>query len=125
RHPRLKLVMDHLGLAGDKKDAEAFRDLDQLLVLARRPNVAVKASILPFFVTDPYPYRSLHPYLRRVYEAYGPQRLFWGTDLSPLPCTYRRALQCSPKKFRGSRMKTGNGLWAAASVSGSDGTCRD
>ncbi|HEV8519185.1 MAG TPA: amidohydrolase family protein [Burkholderiales bacterium] len=91
-HPRLKLVMDHLGLAGDRKDAEAFRDLDQLLALGRRPNVAVKASILPFFVTDPYPYRSLHPYLRRVYEAYGPQRLFWGTDLSRLPCTYREGV---------------------------------
>ena len=63
-----------------------------LIALGRRPNVAVKASVLPFFVTDPYPYRSLHPYLRRVYDAYGPQRLFWGTDLSRLPCTYREGV---------------------------------
>lgn len=41
---------------------------------------------------DSYPYRSLHPYLRRVYEAYGLQRLFWGTDLSRLPCTYRQGV---------------------------------
>lgn len=92
RHPRLKLVMDHFGLAGDKKDAEAFRDLDRLIALARRPNIAVKATILPFFTTDHYPYESVHPYIRRVYDAFGPRRLFWGTDLSRLPCAYRQGV---------------------------------
>ena len=92
RHPGLRLVMDHLGLAGDAKDDEAFRDLDMLLALAKRPNVAVKATVLPFFSTDTYPYRNLHPYIRRVYDAFGPQRIFWGTDLSRLPCTYREGV---------------------------------
>jgi hypothetical protein len=27
-----------------------------------------------------------------VFDAFGPQRLFWGTDLTQLPCTYRRAV---------------------------------
>ncbi|HEV2008573.1 MAG TPA: hypothetical protein VGQ88_07600 [Burkholderiales bacterium] len=27
-----------------------------------------------------------------MYDAYGPQRLFWGTDLSRLPCTYRQGV---------------------------------
>lgn len=39
-----------------------------------------------------YPYRALHPYLRRVYDAFGPKRMFWGTDLARLPCTYRQAV---------------------------------
>jgi hypothetical protein len=28
------------------------------------------------------------PYLRRIFEAFGPKRLFWGSDLSRLPCAY-------------------------------------
>jgi L-fuconolactonase len=92
RHPGLKLVMDHLGLLTGQKDGEAFRDLDRLLALARHPNVAVKASALPVYTNEPYPYRGLHPYIRRVYDAFGTRRMFWGTDLSRLPCSYRDAI---------------------------------
>jgi predicted TIM-barrel fold metal-dependent hydrolase len=89
RHPQLKLVIDHLGLTSGK-DAEAFRDLDRVIALARRPNVAVKVSCLPHFTADAYPFRALHPYLRRVYDTFGPKRMFWGTDLSRSPCSYRQ-----------------------------------
>lgn len=88
RHPDLKLAMCHLALDSSKRDKEAFRDLGKLLALAKRPNVAVKASALPAYTTDEYPYRSLHPYLRRVYDAFGPKRIFWGTDFSRLKCSY-------------------------------------
>ena len=91
RNPSLRLVIDHLGLTKGK-DEEAFREFDQLLTLARRPNVAVKASCLPLYTTDAYPYRWLHPYLRRVYDAFGPKRMFWGSDLSRLPCSYRQGI---------------------------------
>lgn len=91
RHPGLKLVMDHLGLT-DGKDEEAFKDFDKLLALARRPNIAVKVTCLPHFTTDAYPFRWLHPYIRRVHDAFGPKRMFWGSDLSRLPCTYRQGL---------------------------------
>jgi predicted TIM-barrel fold metal-dependent hydrolase len=92
RHPGLKLVIDHLALAREAKDEAAFADLPQLLALARRPNVAAKASALPRYSSEPYPYSKLHPYLRRVFEAFGPKRLFWGTDLTGIPCTYRQAI---------------------------------
>ena len=92
RHPDLKLVMDHLALHSRMKEPEAFADLDKLLVLAKRSNVATKATCLPSYARDSYPYASLHPYLRRVYDAFGAKRLFWGTDLTRLPCTYRQAI---------------------------------
>ena len=98
RYPGLKLVMSHLGVMGTMRgeegfrDLEAFRELDKLLVMAKRPNVAVKASALPCFTSDDYPYRSLHPYLHRVYDAFGTKRMFWGTDLARLPCSYRQAV---------------------------------
>lgn len=77
RHPGLKLTLDHLCLPAGAKDEKAFADLDKVLVLAKRPNVAVKATSLPGFTSDGYPYRRIHPYIRRVYDAFGPQRIFW------------------------------------------------
>ena len=84
--------MDHLALPLDKKDDEAFRGLDNVLALARRPNVAVKVSSLPNFSTQAYPYRNLHPFIRRVYDAFGAKRMFWGSDLTRLSGTYRECV---------------------------------
>jgi len=92
RHPGLKLTLCHLALTSGRYDEEAFRDLDKLLQIARRPNINVKASALPCYTKDTYPYRRLHPYIRRVYDAFGPKRMFWGTDLARLPCSYRHAV---------------------------------
>ena len=90
KHPQLKIIMDHFALDGHKRDAEAFAHFDQLLAIARRPNVAAKASALPCYTNDVYPFRALHPYIRRAYDAFGPKRLFWGTDLSRSPIPYRQ-----------------------------------
>jgi L-fuconolactonase len=90
RHPGLMLVMDHLSLQSSQKDAAAFADFDKLLAIAKRPNVAAKVSALPCYSTDKYPYKSLHGYIRQAYDAFGPKRLFWGTDLSRSPIPYRQ-----------------------------------
>jgi L-fuconolactonase len=92
KHPALKLTIDHMGLVNGEKDAHAFRDLDKLLALAKRPNVAVKASALPCYSGEPYPYAGLHVYVRRVYDAFGPKRMFWGTDQTRSPIKYREGI---------------------------------
>jgi predicted TIM-barrel fold metal-dependent hydrolase len=92
RHCGLKLAICHLALPTDQQDEEAFRNFDKVLVLARRANVVVKASALPAYTTDGYPFRAVHPYLRRVYDAFGPRRMFWGSDFSRLRCSYREAV---------------------------------
>jgi L-fuconolactonase len=92
RHAGLKLVIDHLALPDGQKGDAAFAELDKLLVLARLPNVAAKASAVTSFASDEFPYRSLHPHLRRVYDAFGPKRMFWGTDLTRRECTYGQAI---------------------------------
>jgi predicted TIM-barrel fold metal-dependent hydrolase len=92
RHPELRLSICHCALSSSKKGTEAFAELDKLLAIARRPNVTVKVSALPSYAADDYPYKSLHPYLRRIYDAFGPERMFWGTDLMRLPCSYRQAV---------------------------------
>jgi predicted TIM-barrel fold metal-dependent hydrolase len=95
RYPGLRLVLDHLGLKSGKDVGEAtnFATLDKMLALAKRPNVAAKATALPCYADDKtFPFRSLHQHIRRVYDAFGPRRTFWGTDWSRLPCSYRQGV---------------------------------
>jgi predicted TIM-barrel fold metal-dependent hydrolase len=92
RFPRLKIVMDHLALPAGKTDEEAFRDIGKLLALARRPNIAVKASTMPLYTKDSYPFRRIHPWIKQVFDAFGPKRTFWGSDLSRLHCPYRECV---------------------------------
>jgi predicted TIM-barrel fold metal-dependent hydrolase len=92
RHPRLRLVLDHMGAHVEQRGAAAFENLGALLRLARLGNVAVKASALPCAAEDGYPYRSVEPFLKAAFDAFGPERLFWGSDLTRLPCNYRDAV---------------------------------
>jgi L-fuconolactonase len=92
RHPNLRVIVDHMGLNTQWKGKDLAPGVDVLLGFARLNNVGVKLSCLPCYVDEPYPYPTLHPQIRRVVEAFGAQRLFWGTDLSQLPCSYRRAV---------------------------------
>jgi L-fuconolactonase len=95
RHPGFRIVLDHLGLNSAKgvKEADNFATLDKVLALAKRPNVAAKVSALPCYADDKtYPFKSVHQYIRRVVDAFGPKRTFWGTDLSRLPCSYRQGV---------------------------------
>ncbi len=93
RHPRLRLILDHLARRGGLKDEAAFADLDEVLALARHPSVAVKVSCLPSYSSEPYPFPGLARHLRRVYDAFGPRRMLWGTDYSRLPVPYRDAVR--------------------------------
>jgi L-fuconolactonase len=92
RHPGLRLIVDHMGLNVQWKGKALGPGVDLLLKFARFKNVAVKASCLPCYVDEPYPFPTLHPQIRRVVDCFGPQRVFWGTDLSQLTCTYRQAV---------------------------------
>jgi predicted TIM-barrel fold metal-dependent hydrolase len=92
RHPGLKLIIDHLGRPHRTKDEAAWANLSELLALAKHPNVAVKATGAPSYSSEPYPYRNLHPHLRRLHDAFGPERLFWGTDITRMPCTWRQCV---------------------------------
>lgn len=91
RHPRLRLIIDHLGVGGG---GSHFRDrIDALLTLSIHPNIAVKATALPLYSQVEYPHADVLDQVRRVVDAYSPDRVFWGTDLSRLRCTYRHAVE--------------------------------
>ena len=92
RHPGLRLIVDHMGLNSALRGKPLGPSVDDVVKLARHKNVAVKVSALPCYVDEPYPFPSLHPLVRRVVDAFGPQRCFWGTDLSHLPCPYKQVV---------------------------------
>ena len=91
-HPNLRLTVDHLDLAGQKVDDEAFGRLQVLLDLAKYENVSVKACTIGAYSSQDYPWPNTSDHLKRVVDAFGPKRVFWGSDLTRLPCTYRQCV---------------------------------
>ena len=92
RHPGLKLTVDHMGRPQRKTDESAFETLPDLIALAKYPNVAVKASGAPSYSSQPYPFENIHDYIHEIYDAFGPERTFWGTDITRMPCSYRECV---------------------------------
>jgi L-fuconolactonase len=85
RHPDLTMIIDHLGVSQSPVSPpreEQWDRLDGLLSLARYPNVNVKLSGVPVLSTDSFPYKDVWPYLHQVFEAFGPQRILWGSDFT-------------------------------------------
>jgi predicted TIM-barrel fold metal-dependent hydrolase len=62
------------------------------VALAKYPNVAVKLSGAPSYSSHAYPYRNIHRFIRRIFDAFGAYRCFWGTDVTRMPCTYRQCV---------------------------------
>jgi predicted TIM-barrel fold metal-dependent hydrolase len=95
RHPGLRLTIDHLGGRGGLttlKDHAAMTHIPDLVALAKHPNIAVKATGAPGYSAEAYPYPIMQTYLRRIYDAFGPHRVFWGTDISKMPCSWRQCV---------------------------------
>jgi predicted TIM-barrel fold metal-dependent hydrolase len=95
RHPDLRLTIDHLGGRGGLttlKDAAAMTHMPDLLALARYPNVAVKATGAPGYSSESYPFPAMHIYLRQIFDAFGPHRMFWGTDITKMPCSWHQCV---------------------------------
>jgi len=69
-------------------------ELKKLLALAKLPRVFVKISHLWSLSKQKYPYKDTHDQVKRVYDAFGPKRLMWGTDwpLVEKHCGYAKAL---------------------------------
>ena len=82
-HPQLRLIVDHMGQATRGPEYKRVGPrIDIIAPFAKYANVAVKLSAVPGFSSEPYPFRDMTVHLRKLVEAYGPQRCFWGTDLT-------------------------------------------
>jgi predicted TIM-barrel fold metal-dependent hydrolase len=77
--PDTPVVVDHLarlGMAGPVTES----DTQALCALARCPKVKVKISAFYALGNKKPPHLDLAPLIQRVYEAFGPKRLMWGSD---------------------------------------------
>lgn len=95
RHPGLRLHIDHMGCgggAGAAKDGAIAEVVKAMEKVAKHPNVGVKLSAAPSLSTAAWPYRNIHDYIRQIFEAFGPDRCFWGTDLTRMPIPYRQCV---------------------------------
>ena len=92
KHPKLRILIDHMGCPRSTVDDAAFAHIDDLVALAKYPNVAIKATGAPSYSSEQYPYRNIHKHLKRIFDAFGPERMFWGTDITRMPCTWKQCI---------------------------------
>ena len=93
RHPRLIMIIDHMNVSANLKESNQLDDaIAQTVGLAKYPNVSCKLSASPALSSEGYPFRDVAPYLKRVFEAFGRERCYWGTDMtnSFTKATYRQ-----------------------------------
>lgn len=90
KFPDLTVVIDHMA----DSPVEHPEMLDKLIALKRYPKLFVKVSHTWTVSKQPYPYRDAQAQVKRLYDAFGPRRLMWGTDwpLVENYCGYAKAL---------------------------------
>jgi predicted TIM-barrel fold metal-dependent hydrolase len=77
--PDTPIAIDHLARIG----AEGLffdNEIQALIALAKYPRVKIKVSAFYALGAKRPPHDDLAPFIRRVYDAFGPQRMMWGTD---------------------------------------------
>ncbi|MCL2430585.1 MAG: amidohydrolase [Alphaproteobacteria bacterium] len=83
RNPDLVLIIDHMNLSEETaRQGRIAEAVAEAVAFAKHPNVSVKMSSLPHKSSQPYPFRDLSDHIRRVFDAFGPRRCFWGTDIT-------------------------------------------
>lgn len=78
-HPDVPVIIDHfsqLDLRADNPEP----NIQRLLAMAEYPNIYVKVTELSSVSkSGTYPFPDALPMVKRVYEAFGPDRLLFGT----------------------------------------------
>ncbi|HEX4409344.1 MAG TPA: amidohydrolase family protein [Xanthobacteraceae bacterium] len=83
KHPGLTMIADHLGVTGEIVKSGKLKDaIDETAALAKYPNVSVKLSTTPFYSAEAYPFRDMAVHIRKLFDAFGPKRCYWGTDMT-------------------------------------------
>ena len=98
--PNLTVIIEHLGAGG--RDTEPWEAYRRVLALAQYPNTYMKIPGLgeicerPNHFVQPFPFAgSVPPLMEMALEAFGAQRLMWGSDFPPVAFRegYRNALR--------------------------------
>jgi predicted TIM-barrel fold metal-dependent hydrolase len=84
RFPQVQVVLDHCAYP---KAAAGLADgaIVEAVALARYRQLNVKLSFAVTGSQEQFPFRDSHAQLRRVIDAFGPERCIWGSDF---PCEH-------------------------------------
>lgn len=79
----IPVVLDHLGRSGHGTPA----DFDEVIKLASLPKVYMKYSAegVAACSKQEYPYADAKPYVKRIFEAFGADRMVWGELGNSMP----------------------------------------
>ena len=77
-YPTIPIILDHLCYPL-VSEFPGFESHDAVIELSRYPNVFVKVSDVHGRSVQDYPYKDVHPYIKQVKDAFGIERLMWGT----------------------------------------------
>jgi len=84
-YPGLTMILDNFGMVQPPirtPDDPPWRRLPELLELAAYPNLHVKFIGAPALSRMAYPFGDVWPHLLQVVEAFGLDRLMWGSDFT-------------------------------------------
>ncbi len=95
RHPQLTLIIDNMGLSQSLQSVQGDHTAELIahtLSLSKFPNVSVKCSSVANHSAEDYPYRDMAIHIRRIFDAFGPRRCHWGSDMTRAltKATYRQ-----------------------------------
>ena len=107
--PEAQIVIEHLGSTDNTKDDPIAIDVfRQIFSLSRYPNTYMKIHGIGEFTKRtpqpnmPFPFdKPIRPLFDMVYDAFGPQRMMWGSDYPVVNSRegYRQALQLTMDQF--------------------------
>lgn len=81
--PDLSIVIEHLGGIG-RGAQPPYAQFKQVLELARYPNLTIKLPGFGEFCELPHPFAHIPPLAEMTIDAFGPQRVMWGSDWPPV-----------------------------------------
>lgn len=84
RHPRLRLIVDHMAGAGPPSQDGAAAVLRSLVALGRHSGVHVKVSGVPNRSREGFPFTDMHSVVRAIYDGFGADRMIWAADITQL-----------------------------------------
>ena len=81
--PEVNVIVDHLGepILSEGLDS----NFGILLAAAKYPNLFVKATRIDGISEQPWPHEDIYPYVKAVYEAFGPERMLGCTGFPENP----------------------------------------
>ena len=82
--PNLAIIMEHLAGMGihaiGAPEMPPLATFRQALALARCPNAHLKIHGMGEISDPPFPYHDTPPLVKMAYDAFGPDRILWGSD---------------------------------------------